>query len=66
MKSFNNLSRRKFLQSTAGLSYVFLSGVGRVKAQPYQLIRAEDYSQDEKEEMEKIEKELDALKEEPF
>jgi histidinol-phosphate aminotransferase len=43
MKSLTNISRRNFLQSTAALSFVYLPGVGRVKAQPSSLQRAEDY-----------------------
>jgi histidinol-phosphate aminotransferase len=44
MKSIYNLSRRKFLQSAAALSFVYLPGIGRVKAQPYAVTRAEDYT----------------------
>jgi histidinol-phosphate aminotransferase len=42
MKSINNLSRRNFLQSAAALSFVYLPGIGRVKAQPFSTKRAED------------------------
>lgn len=43
MKPYNNLNRRKFLQSAAGMSFVFLPGVGRMRAQPYSVTYAEDY-----------------------
>jgi histidinol-phosphate aminotransferase len=43
MKSINNISRRNFLQSTAAMSFVYLPGVGRVNAQPFPIIQAEDY-----------------------
>jgi len=43
--STNRISRRGFLGGTAAaaLSYVYLTGVGRVQAQPYVTRRAEDY-----------------------
>ena len=44
MKTINNLSRRKFLQTASALSFVYLPGVGRVKAQPYAVALAEDYT----------------------
>ncbi len=44
MKSSYNLSRRKFFQSAAALSFVYLPGVGRVQAQPYDVTLAEDYT----------------------
>ena len=43
MNPTNILSRRTFLKSAAALSFVYLPGVGRVKAQPFAVTRAEDY-----------------------
>jgi len=44
VKSLNNISRRSFIQSAAALSFVYLPGVGRIKAQPFSLQRADDYT----------------------
>jgi histidinol-phosphate aminotransferase len=39
----NKMSRREFLQaSAAGLSFVYLPGVGRVKANPFEFTESED------------------------
>jgi histidinol-phosphate aminotransferase len=44
MKSLNNISRRNFLQSAAAMSFIYLPGVGRVKAKPFSFQRAEDFT----------------------
>jgi histidinol-phosphate aminotransferase len=44
MKSFNNLSRRKFIQSATALSFFYLPGVGRIKANPFSLEQADDFT----------------------
>jgi histidinol-phosphate aminotransferase len=44
MNSFSKISRRNFIQSAGALSFVYLPGIGRVKAQPPSLQRAEDYT----------------------
>ena len=44
MDSLNNLSRRKFIQSAAALSFVYLPGIGRVKAKPFSSESSDDYT----------------------
>ena len=44
LKSLNHLSRRQFIQSTGALSFVFLPGIGRVKAKPFLLEAADDFT----------------------
>jgi histidinol-phosphate aminotransferase len=45
MKSINGLSRRQFINSAAaGLSYLFIPGVGRVKADPNQFAGLDDFT----------------------
>lgn len=44
MSSNKNLTRREFLQaSVAGLSFMYLPGMGRVKARPFGMMHPDDY-----------------------
>ncbi len=42
--SYSPFSRREFLKSTAALSFMFLPGVGRVKAMPFHIEDPDDYT----------------------
>jgi len=44
MKLLTKLSRRNFLQSATTLSFIFLPGIGRVKAKPFLLESADDFT----------------------